>query len=221
MLGLFCKHYETIGERVQALRRALDMTRRDFSRKHNIPEPTLRILEAAQTDISKKQLQRLIKAFESEGIICPEDWLLKGKGAEPSSAKGFIQKEIESMEMDETLAIDPVLVEAACFQKYTSNSIVVRVIDEMMAPLYKRDDYVGGVKITPSSAASLYTEACIVVFEGGVKLIRILYPGSKKHLFNLSCLNPNDSSKHPFYVDVDIKEIYQIVWHRKSLMAKR
>ncbi|MBY0281431.1 MAG: hypothetical protein K2W94_04655 [Alphaproteobacteria bacterium] len=220
-MGLFLKQYETIGERVHSLRRALGMTRRDFSKKHNIPEPTLRILESAQANISSKQLHKLIKAFEAEGIICPEEWLLKGQGAEPSSAKKFIQKEMESMEIDKTLSIDPVLVEAACFQKYTPDSVVLQVTDEMMSPLYKRDDYVGGVKVSLSFSASLHKEPCVVKFEDGATLIRLIHPGSKKHLFNLSCLNPNDSSKHPFYVDANPVEIYQIVWHRKNIKTQK
>ncbi|MBY0463048.1 MAG: helix-turn-helix domain-containing protein [Alphaproteobacteria bacterium] len=221
LLGLFLKHYETIGERVQALRRALGATRRDFSKKHNIPEPTLRILESAQADISSKQLHKLIKAFEAEGIICPQEWLLKGQGIEPSAAKGLVQREIDSMELDETLLIDPVLVEAACFQKYTPDSIVLQVTDEMMSPLYKRDDYVGGVKVSLSFSASLHKESCIIELENGTKLIRIIHPGSKGHLFNLSCLNPNDPSKYPFYVDANPKEIYQIVWHRKNIKIQK
>lgn len=221
LLELFYKQYETIGERIQALRRALAMTRRDFSKKHNIPEPTLRTLETAKSLISKKQLRKLIKAFESEGIICSEDWLLKGQGPLPGPAAGFIQKEIESMEADKNLLIDPVLVEAACFQRYTPDSIVFQVIDEMMSPLYKRDDYVGGIKIPLPVTPSLYKEPCIIVLEDGTKLIRIIYPGSKKNLLNLNCLNPSDPSKHPFYIDANLKGIYQIVWHRKNIKTQK
>lgn len=216
MLGLFGKHYETVGERVQALRRSIALTRRDFSKKHNIPEPTLRVIEAAESVISKKQLHKLLKAFESEGVICSEDWILKGQGVGPSPARSVLQKEMDIIESN-NISVEPVLVEAACFQKYNSSSAVLRVTDEMMAPLYKRDDYVGGVKISLSFASSAHKEPCIVVLKDGTQLIRILHPGKKKDLFNLNCLNPTDPSKNPFYVDVDLKEIYQIVWHRKNV----
>lgn len=216
LLGLFGKQYETVGERVQALRRSLALTRRDFSKKHNIPEPTLRVLEGAESVISKKQLHKLIKAFESEGVICSEEWILKGQGVGPSPARSVIQKEMDLIESN-NVSVEPILVEIACFQKFNPSSVVMRVTDEMMAPLYKRDDYVGGIKISLPLAASAYKEPCIVELKDGTMLIRTLYPGKNKDLFNLTCLNPADPSKNPFYLDVELQGIYQIVWHRKSV----
>ena len=54
---------------------------------------------------------------------------------------------------------------------------------------------------------------CIVHLENGERFFRRLVKNSKGN-FNLTCLNPNESTTEPVLYNVDIVEAAPIIWHR-------
>ena len=76
-------NHKNSGERIYALRKHLLLSRKEFCRKHNIPEPLLRGLELSLFSINEKYIQKLLEAFKSENIACTEEWLLHGTGTSP------------------------------------------------------------------------------------------------------------------------------------------
>ncbi len=77
------EHNKDVGRRIYTLRKHLLLSRKEFCRKHKIPEPLLRALELSLFSINEKYTQKLLEAFKNEKIICTEAWLLHGTGPTP------------------------------------------------------------------------------------------------------------------------------------------
>jgi hypothetical protein len=213
------KEHQTFAERVKSLRGYLSMTRKEFCSKHAIPEPTLLAWELSLYSISPSHLQKLIRAFERENILCTEDWLLRGEGTPPLFAAETIGRELEKITKDistQPSLISPVLVESAVFQRYNPGSLVIQVSDDSMCPQFEKGDAVGGIKQSDPLKASDFGKVYIVVLEGEDPMVRILYQGNTGDSFTLGCLNLMNQVKNPIMTDVTPKELYQVVWHRKN-----
>jgi transcriptional regulator with XRE-family HTH domain len=219
LISLLYKQYQTVGERLRALRTLLSITRKDFAKKHAIPLPTLRAAEYSEGPLSFKQLKKLLKAFEEEGIICSEEWLIEGSGNLPVLAKHFINQEVEAIEShthSEKLHFNSILVEAALFQKHIPESLVVRVTDNLMVPLYEENDYVGGIKLPLPLESHFYNKPSIVRLPDETHLVRIIYPGAESLLFTLMCPAPFYKTNPRLLINTPVKAIYRIIWHRKE-----
>lgn len=213
------RDHRTFAERVKAIRGYLSLTRKEFSKKHGIPEPTIRAWELSLYTISPTHLQKLIKAFKAENILCSEDWLLRGTGTSPLFAVEAINKELEKAE-DQLVGskgpIKPVYLELAIFERYNENSLTVEVTDNLMLPLYEKGDYVGGIKPSKALKDEDFGKPFIVILTDGTKLVRSLYQGSNDSAFSLGCLDLLNQSKNPMLGEITPKAIYKIVWHRKG-----
>jgi transcriptional regulator with XRE-family HTH domain len=213
------KEHQTFAERIKALRGYLSMTRKEFCSKHGIPEPTLRAWELSLYSISPTHLQKLIKAFERENILCTTDWLLHGEGTPPLFAVETINRELEKVTDDMSgnpSLVSPVLVESAVFGRYNPGSFVMQVSDNSMLPQFERGDYVGGIKQDLSLKPADFGKIYIVILEDGSQVVRIVYQGDTEKTFTLGCLNLLNQQKNPIMSEIKPKELYQVVWHRKN-----
>ncbi len=204
----FSKQLQTPGDRIKALRNSLGISRKEFAEKHGFSDSTLSAIEHSVRHLTSAQLQKLIGIFLREGLPCSEEWILTGNG-EVLLNKG-------QMEKASFCFFDPILEEVKLFQKHNPHSLVIQMKDESMSPLYEKQDYVGGIKITRTLKSPDYGKPYIVIFPDDSKLVRSLYPGQQKGLFKLSCLNLLDPLEQPFHVNVTLKAIYEIVWYRKN-----
>ena len=59
------------------------LSRASFSKKHDIPLPSLRSWEINASQISKRMLQKLLHAFLKEKISVSESWILEGMAPGP------------------------------------------------------------------------------------------------------------------------------------------
>jgi transcriptional regulator with XRE-family HTH domain len=209
------KKTQTVGDRIRSLRGYLSLSRREFCFKHSIPEPTLRAWELSLTSITPRYLQKLLKAFEQENILCSFEWIMKGERTAPLFASEVISNELKEYEAQMTSSLEnPILLESAVFQRRNPDSIVVNISDKSMLPLYEDGDYVGGLKVLLTSIQS--GSSYIVVLPNGMQVVRVLHKGSSKSLFTLECSNPQAKSNMPTATNVEIKDVYRIVWHRKN-----
>ena len=216
MLGILSKKYQTAGARLRAIREAIPLTRQEFCDRHGFSLSTLRALESSALGVTPKHAYKFVKAFEKEKIICTEEWLLEGEGIFPteSAPEGINHKVISPKDFYKPK--DAIEKEIEFFRKNNPNSLVIQVTDNAMLPLYRTKDYVGGMKVNLPIDKHHYGNPYLVILQDNTQLIRILYPGPQEDLFNLCCLPLADLKKTPFLVNVSIKEIYQIVWHRKE-----
>ena len=71
-------------QKIRSLRGYLGLSREAFSKKSGIPRETLNQWENnRRKNISEKSVQRIIAAFEQEGIFCTREWLLNDEGDSP------------------------------------------------------------------------------------------------------------------------------------------
>lgn len=204
---LFYKQLHTPGERLKALRNSLNMSRKEFAEKYGLSEYTLKSLELSIRQLTPIQIQKFIQSFAAEGFECSEEWIMKGEGS-------VIVKDKKNL--SSSLPENHILLEIELFQKHVPHSVVLQIDDESMSPIYKKQDYVGGVKLPSTLKPSDYGKSYIIVFPDETKLVRLLYPGSQKKLFNLVSSNLTEPSSHSLYKDVPLKAIYEILWHRRK-----
>ncbi len=219
MVATVRKEHQTFAERIKALRGYLSMTRKEFCSKHGIPEPTLRAWELSLYSISPNHLQKLIKAFEKENILCTTDWLLHGEGTPPLFAAETINRELVKVNNDVSnkgSLVSPVLVETAVFQTYNPESFVMQISDNSMLPQFEKGDYVGGIKRNFPLKTDDFGKVYIVLLADGSSVVRIVYQGSTDRAFTLGCLNLLNQQTNPIMSEVIPKELYQVVWHRKN-----
>lgn len=203
----FSKQLQSPGDRIKALRNSLGLSRKEFAEKHGFSDSTLKAIEYSAFHLKPIQLRKLIEIFLREGLACSEEWIQTGKG------EVLLNK--EKIDKDYSSLFDPTTLEAKLFQKHNPRSLVIQLADNSMSPFYEKQDYVGGIKITRTLKHLDYGRPYIVVFPDDTKLVRSLYPGSQKGLFNLISLNPLESIGQPLHINVSLSSIYKIVWHRK------
>jgi transcriptional regulator with XRE-family HTH domain len=205
----FSKQLQTPGDRIKALRNSLGLSRKEFAEKHGFSDSTLKAIEYSAFHLKPIQLRKLIEIFLREGLACSEEWVRTGKG-EVLFNKGQIDKDSSSL-------LDPIPEEVKLFQKHHPQSLVIQLEDNSMSPYYKKQDYVGGIKITRTLKPLDYGQPYIVVFPDNTKFVRSLYLGHQKDLFNLVSLNLAEPIDHPLHLNISLKAIYEIIWYRKSL----
>ncbi len=214
MLGILSKKYQTAGARIRALREALSLTRQEFCARHGFSFSTLRALESTVLVVTAKHASKFVEAFKKEGVTCTKEWLLEGSGDFPTKSSPEDENIIISSKepYNPKVAIEN---EMACFHQNNPNSLIIQIPDNAMSPLYRAKDYIGGIKVTCLTEKLPYGTPCLVIMQDDTKLARILYPGTQEGLFILGCPTSPDLKKVNFIVNVPLKEIYQIVWHRK------
>jgi hypothetical protein len=136
-------------------------------------------------------------------------WLLKGEGPSPFGEEGGNQK---------AGALPGVYAERDFFLKNNPGSLVQTIPDNAMSPYFTKGDYVGGVKVDIQSATNgqeMGKGAYIIYLENNPEpLIRFLKKDAAGQLLIHANLN---ELGHDFIIQPDIKEAYQIIWHRKEV----
>jgi transcriptional regulator with XRE-family HTH domain len=218
VLRILSKKYQTPGTRLRTLREALNLTREEFCHIHKMSYSTLRALENSGLELTPKHANKLIDAFKREGIICTEEWLLKGIG--PFPIPGLIDEDIHQEQPSTSPYLyqpkKALIREIDFFQRNNPDALVIQVADDTMYPFFHTKDYIGGIKVDVPVKQVHYGQPCIVNLQDGQQLTRILYPGTQDNLFNLGYPYPADLNKHPFIINVPLTAIYRIVWHRKG-----
>jgi transcriptional regulator with XRE-family HTH domain len=199
----------TPGDRIKSLRTYLGLTRKKFAEKYGFSDSTLKAIEYSVAPLKPAQLHKLIEIFLKEGLPCSEEWILTGKG------EVLLKK--EQIDSASSSLLDPISEEIKVFQKHCHRSLVIQLEDNSMSPFYEKLDYIAGIKITRHLKPSDYGRPYVIVLPDDTKLVRSLYPGQQKGLFNLVSLNLTDHLDHPLHTNVTLKDIYEIVWYRKKL----
>ena len=135
---LFYKQLHTLGERLKALRNSLNMSRKEFAEKYGLSEYTFKISRALYKTVNSNSDSKFIQSFAAEGFECSEEWIMKGEGS-------VIVKDKKNL--SSSLPENHILLEIELFQKHVPHSVVLQIDDESMSPIYKKQDYVGGVKL--------------------------------------------------------------------------
>lgn len=211
--------YPSTGERIRALREYLRLTRNDFCKRHGFPTITLISWENSKAKIKPSSLKKLIQAFAEENILCTEEWLREGTGNLPQFSSPLLEKEIYAIEEGDSLSakeVDPINLEIALFKKLHPNSLTIRLKDNYMAPNFEEGDFVGGIFVDFKKKPIAYGIPYLVVLKDNTNIMRLVYQGTKNNLFTLSCYNFVNQKVNPILPDVEIKGLYEVIWHRKN-----
>ncbi|MBX9702577.1 MAG: hypothetical protein K2X39_00350 [Silvanigrellaceae bacterium] len=203
-------------ERLKYLRSILRLSRSYLQEKYNLPEVTLKSWENGTTPITATGAQRCVEAYRQEGLIVSEHWILEGIGLDPKMGVNInhyfslpISKEMAT-EDDEVAMIR----EAVFFKESHSNAVIMMVSNDDMRPFYNPGDYIGGkIQYSPEKIAICVNKDCIVHLKNGERFFRRLIQNSKGQ-YNLTCINPNETTHEPVLYHVDIEGAAPVIWHR-------
>jgi hypothetical protein len=203
------------GNRLKSIRSLLRVSRAYMQQKYGIPEVTLKSWENATTKLTFSGAQRCIEAYRNEGLIVSEDWIMEGIGLDPKLTRSVshyfatpTDKEI-SLEDDELLMIR----DANLFKENHPNAVVMLVCNDDMRPFYLPGDYVGGKMRYENKISHSVNKDCIVYLKNGERYFRRLIKNSYGN-YNLTCLNPNETTAEPVLFNVEIESVAPVIWHR-------
>jgi transcriptional regulator with XRE-family HTH domain len=200
---------EARGVRLKKLRNMANLTRKEISDRYDLNVNTYKGWEIARfgglpLDGAKKVINRVAE----EGIICSLDWLLYGDGIGPitEAVPAHILKNKSELS---------VLKEIHLYKSLNKNIIFTEIIDDGMAPLYNKGDYVAGEKKCSCDIDTLVNQNCLVQLNSGNVIVRKLKKGTEKVTYNLSCINSNTKEKRPILYNVQLKCAAKIARHYK------
>lgn len=146
----------TTGDRITYCRSSLSMTRKELAEGwQGASIPTLSRWELDTVAIPAKKLSSLTDYFNQQGLLVTENWLTTGEGIPPVilNESGFDAIDFDAMAEQCLLDINRRQYNF-CFGKVSNN---------LMAPLVKYGDYVGGVKLTSSDLKLLEDEVVFLL----------------------------------------------------------
>ncbi len=212
---------KTPGKRLKYVReKLLKLSRSEISEKHGLSKDTLAAWENEKIQVSEKGIERCIKIFSAENLIVSREWLLIGKGLDPSfsfdlsryfglPAGDENKEEVE----DDSICI---IKEINFFRSSSKNSVTGIISSDEMLPLYSRGDYVGGKLRYGSEISDCIGKDCIIHTKTGEIYIRRVLKNPNGKNYNLACLNPSWSgNSEPVLFNVEIESAAPIIWHRR------
>lgn len=193
----------------------LKVTQKYLYERYGIPVVTTSKIETSGNHVSDKSLKRYYEAFSSEGLLVTYEWLAYNVGKVPNNfvpCKDFFHLTSD----DYDLCDDSILMEydAEDFCKKYKNAKVVRIMSNDMSPKFNLGDYVGGKLKKLDKLEAMLGRDCIIKIKGIENyLVKRLTMDSLRR-YNLTVINYNSSETVPVMHDVQIEEIYNIIWHR-------
>src|SRR3990167_10362757 len=79
------QNLSTPSDRIKHLRALLRVSRSFLQDNYSIPEVTLKSWENGTTKLTATAAKRCAEAYRAEGLIVSEDWILSGKGLDPTT----------------------------------------------------------------------------------------------------------------------------------------
>ena len=127
---------ESIGKRLAILRASLNLTRHQVEEKSkgDLMASSLSNYERGAANLSLNKIMAVYR-FYSQYLSVDLNWLLLGSGTNPEYANNFLH--------------DNILEEISTFKAHKDHFVTVAKADNL--PIWKKGDFVGGVKKEPSS----------------------------------------------------------------------
>jgi transcriptional regulator with XRE-family HTH domain len=205
----------TPGKRLKHIRSLLRISRSYLQEKYGLPEVTLKSWENGTTKLTQSGAERCVELYRAENLIVSEDWIMDGIGLDPKEAVSIshyfsipTSKELP-LEDDEVAMIR----DANAFKESYQNAVIMVVSNDDMRPHYWPGDYVGGKMRHGKDIETAVNKDCIIYLKNGERFFRRLIKNSSGK-YNLTCLNPNESTTEPVLYNVDIDSIAPVIWHR-------
>lgn len=169
---------ETRGNRVKALRQALNLSRQKFADRLAIKKSTIQNWEEGRhTGLTEKGAKRLVSSLLQTGVTSSVDWLLFGTGSPPKLPESLFEKVSQPI-VSETLPDGQnIQRELLLFHQLNKGCIDFLVADNNMQPLYCQGDIVAGKRYFAAELNFAVNHDCIVQTETGETLLRFVTVG--------------------------------------------
>ncbi len=201
--------------RLKYIRALLRVTRAYLQEKYGLPEITLKSWENNTTNLTRAGVKRCVEIYLSEGMIISEDWIMEGVGLDPAASLKVSQYFATPTDKEIPTEDDEIrmLRDANTFKESYPGIVVMVVSNDDMRPFYKPGDYIGGKMRFEDDINTAINKDCIVHLKNGERFFRRLI---KNHTdgYNLTCLNPNETTAEPVLYNVEIEGVAPIIWHR-------
>lgn len=188
-----------LASRMKAIRTTLlGLTRAEFSKRFNIPAPTIANWEINKVKITSASITKIISELSKENIIVTEQWLLNGEGLSPFRE---ISDHHTGSKADSFLS--------------NPNAVLLVIPDNSYAPLYFSGDLIGGLLIQPEDL--LQSSLILVEDHHGNKEVRKVLLGNE----NLIVFLPIETSN--LIKSVTYKssmKLYKIAWFKAQSSDK-
>lgn len=189
------------GKRLRALREQIGLTRSELSEEMHISEHTIKAFELGTRELPIQKAQEYAKLFLFAGIDVTFEFIYYGTLLSSPILENFpddsqnIQKEI------------------IYFKSNNPQSLVFKVTDTFMTPLYNKGDMVGGQKISnPNSFVFLEGHICIIEDINGNQHLRRLIK-SKGRWITVCTLSDQNIHGFPVIEEIEAFSIAQVTRH--------
>lgn len=194
---------EMRAQRLKRLRKTTGMSRKDFSKKHNISPGTLQNWETARFGgLTEKGANLIVSALRCEKIFCTFEWLMYQSGIGPNFEHIEPSNLKETKNHKQSTPQEDLIV----FERLNQNAIHLKIDDNTMFPHFKPRQLVAGTKKTSKQIAHYNGHICIVkptCLDRHVLRVLKTHP-KEKNLYHLIHLNPLVHSI------TDLNKIYMI-----------
>jgi hypothetical protein len=211
------REFNTKGERLKYIRSLIRQTRAYFQEKYGLPEVTLKSWENGTTNLTQTGAKRCVEIYLNEGVIVSEDWIMEGVGLDPAMSVKVSHYFATPTDKELSGEDDEICMfrDANVFKESHPNIVIMIVSNDDMRPFYKPGDYVGGKMRFGEAVDTVVNKDCVVYLKNGERFFRRLI---KSHTsgYNLTCLNPNETTIEPVLYNVEIEGAAPVIWHRRK-----
>ncbi|MGL5720040.1 MAG: helix-turn-helix domain-containing protein [Alphaproteobacteria bacterium] len=207
---------KTFAERMKSIRGYLSLSRKEFSERFGIPEPTLRSWELSKTTISKLQLKKLTEALGRGNLSCSESWLLHGDGESPFSARDPFQAHLAKFEKDtlDTLQRDSLSKRVEIlFKLYYPNGILFQIESEHFAPFFQKEDLIFAIEEDPSQIQFGFPYICEL--ENNERILQFIFQNEAGDRIFLDSYPQSPVAFNAFKKNVPLVKLYRILFISK------
>jgi HTH-type transcriptional regulator, cell division transcriptional repressor len=212
------------GKRLHYIRKELlRLSRHALQERHKDLKISERSIENWETarfkGLKEEHVERLLRAFKREGVICEKYWLLDGEGSPPIFEGAFrqISTSTDTKESHEASEITKITQELRSFKASYIDAVDAIVQDDGLAPCFRPGEWVAGIRHIGDDIKNVAGSLCIVQTQEGATLIRKVEKGEKEGLFNLTATNPNFKDNMPSQENIELLSAAPIIWWRKPL----
>jgi len=197
--------------RLKQARSLTELPRTIFAKKHKLSANSLAAWENGTSAFSEEVVENLASILSKEGIKVSSDWIMTGKGTEPTDLglssiqnSNFLPLSISDEE-------EFIWRATAAFKEFYKDSLMLVIYDDSALPFYRPGDHVAGKIIPHEQLAFITDEPLIVELENGGLMLRYIELTSEPDVYNLKAINPSSVLGSTIY-DVKIKRAARINW---------
>lgn len=214
-IGSKKRELTTPGERLKYVRALLRVSRAYLQEKYGLPEVTLKSWENCTTKLTQSGAERCVEVYRAESLIVSKDWIMEGIGLDPKETVTVSHYFATPTNKELPVKDDEISMirDADAFKFNNHNAVVMIVSNDDMRPFYWPGDYIGGKMRYGNDIESAVNKDCIVHLKNGECFFKRLIKNNAVE-YNLTCLNPNESTSEPVLYNVQIDGVAPIIWHR-------